>query len=79
MFTLHTIGLTEPVSLKNLPTLRQTFALGSLLIVASYLLEGVYPIAHWLPLLPAMGLMFSAVFGVCPMVLILQKLPWNKP
>lgn len=78
MFTLQTKELTESVTLKNLPTIRQTFAVGSIVIIASYILEPYYPIAHWLPLLPAMGLMISAVFGVCPMVLVLQKMPWNK-
>lgn len=78
MFTLHTKGLAESVTLKNLPTLRQTFFVGSVVIILGYLLEGTYPIAHWLPLLPAVGLMISALFGVCPMALILQKMPWNK-
>jgi hypothetical protein len=78
MFTLHTKGLTETVTLKNLPTLRQTFFVGSVVIILGYLLEDRYPLAHWLPLLPAIGLMISALFGVCPMVYFFQKMPWNR-
>lgn len=78
MFTLKTKGLTETVTLKDLPTLRQTFFVGSVVIILGYLLEDIYPIAHWLPLLPAIGLMISALFGACPMAFIIQKMPWNK-
>lgn len=79
MFTLNTKDLREKVTLKNLPTLRQAFVAASTLIVASYLLEYfVHPIFDWLPLLVAGGLMFSGVVGVCPMVHIMQSMPWNK-
>ena len=79
MFTLKTKNLTESVSLKNLPTLRQTFVIGSLFIIASYFIEPYWPLAKYLPLLPAIGLMLSGLFGFCPMVHMLQALPWNKP
>lgn len=75
MFTLHTKGLSEEVTLKHLPTLRLTFVIGSLVIIAGYLLEPYWPLAHYLPLLPAFGLMLSGVFGFCPMVHVLQ---WVK-
>jgi hypothetical protein len=78
MFTLHTKDVQEAVSLKNLPTLRQTFIIGSLIIIAGYVLEPYWPLAKYLPLLPAIGLMVSGLFGVCPMVHILQAMPWNK-
>jgi hypothetical protein len=78
MFTLHTKGLKETVTLKNLPTLRQTFIVGSLVIIAGYVLAPYFPILKWLPLLPAIGLMISGVFGFCPMVQILQAMPWNR-
>ncbi|MCA9362491.1 DUF2892 domain-containing protein [Candidatus Kaiserbacteria bacterium] len=78
MFTLTTKDLSETVTLKNLPTLRQTFFVGSVVIMLGYVLEDVYPITHYLPLLPAIGLMVSALTGFCPMAYFLQKLPWNK-
>ena len=79
MFTLHTKDLHEPVTLKNLPTLRQAFVTASVLIILGYLL-GYYVHAGFflLPLLVAGGLMFSGLVGFCPMVMILQKMPWNK-
>lgn len=79
MSTLKTKGITEAVSLKNLPTLRQAFILASGLIIAGYILESlVNPIFGWLPLVVAGGLLFSGVFGFCPMVYFLQLLPWNR-
>jgi len=81
MFKLHTKNLPDEVEVRlcNLPTLRQAFVVASSLIIVSYLLEHfVSPLFHWLPLLVAGGLMFSGLVGFCPMVHILQKLPWNK-
>jgi hypothetical protein len=79
MSTLTTKGLTESVTLKNLPTLRQAFIVASSLIIAGYLLEYfVDPIFGWVPLLVAGGLMFSGLVGFCPMLYFLQKLPWNR-
>lgn len=79
MSTLKTTGITEAVTLKNLPTLRQAFVVASGLIIVGYVLEAlVDPIFGWLPLVVAGGLLFSAVFGFCPMVYFLQLLPWNK-
>ena len=74
MYTLKTKGLTETVTLKNLPSLRIAFVVASFLIVVSYLFEGKYPVLHWLPLLPAFGLMLAGLSGFCPMVYFVQKL-----
>ncbi len=79
MFTLKTKGLTEPVTLKNLPTVRQAFVVASGIIVASYLLEYfVHPAFDWLPLLVAGGLMVASLSGFCPMVYFLQKFQGDK-
>ena len=79
MFTLKTKNVSEPVTLRNLPTLRQAFVVASGLIVAGYVLAAlVHPAFIYLPLLPAGGLFFSGLTGFCPMVYFLQKLPWNK-
>lgn len=79
MFSLKTKNLTETVTLKNLPTLRQTFVIGSLIIILGYVLgELVNPIFSFLPLFVAFGLMLAGLTSICPMVLFLQKMPWNK-
>lgn len=80
MFTLKTKGVTENVTLHNLPTIRQAFIIASLLIVAAFILERtVHPNFIYLALLPAFGLMISGLFGFCPMIFFLQLLPGNKP
>lgn len=79
MYTLKTKNLTEPVVLKNLPTLRQSFVVASLIIILGYVLGSlVNPFFLVLPLVVAVGLMVAGLTGVCPMVIVLQKLPWNK-
>jgi len=79
MFPLHTKNIEEQVTLSQLPTLRQSFVVASLLIIAGVLLaQYVHGGFIALSLLVAGGLMFSGTVGVCPMVLILQKMPWNK-
>lgn len=79
MFKLKTKDIQESVTLKNLPTLRQAFVVASILIFVGlglgyYLHQGFL----LLPLLVGGGLLFSGVFGFCPMVHILQIMPWNK-
>lgn len=79
MYTLKTKNLTEPVALKNLPTLRQAFVVASLIIILGYVLGSlINPLFLVLPLVVAVGLMVAGLTGVCPMVIVLQKLPWNK-
>jgi hypothetical protein len=79
MFTLKTNNITEPVTLKNLPTLRQAFVVAALIIIAAFILAKlVHPDLIYLALLPAFGLLLSGFSGFCPMVAILQLLPWNK-
>jgi hypothetical protein len=79
MFNLHTKNISEKVTLRDLPTLRQAFVVASLMIIIGTTLAltvNVYFII--LTFLVAGGLMISGLSGVCPMVLILQALPWNK-
>ena len=79
MFELNTKNLNEPVTLQNLPTLRQAFVVASTIIILGYILSAlVNPLFEFLPLLVAGGLMFSGLTGVCPMVLLVQKMPWNR-
>lgn len=79
MFQLKTNGLTESVTLKNLPTLRQAFVVAGILIILGYVLEAIlHPLFHWLPLLVAGGLLVAGLSAFCPMVYFLQQLPMNK-
>lgn len=79
MSILHTKGITEEVKLCNLPTLRQSFVAASSIIILGYILGYfIHPGFMVLPLIVAGGLMLSGVTSNCPMVNILQKMPWNK-
>ena len=78
-FKLKTKNLSEDVTLKNLPTLRQAFVAAALMIIAALLLSKVvHPDWIYLALLPAFGLLFSGLSGFCPLVFMLQSLPGNK-
>ena len=78
MFYLHTKKISERITLRNLPTLRQAFVVAALMILAAFLLaEILHPDWIYLALLPAFGLLFSGLTGICPMVYILQTMPWN--
>lgn len=66
-------------ALKNMRTLRQAFFLASVLIIVGLVgsfLWHTYFIA--LPVLVAFGLLFSAFVGWCPMIYILEHMPWNR-
>jgi hypothetical protein len=79
MFALHTKNVKEPITLRDLPTMRQAFVVASTLITAGVMLSiAVNQYFILLTLLVAGGLMFSGLVGMCPMVLILQKMPWNR-
>jgi hypothetical protein len=57
---------------------RQTHFVASLIILAAfYLSYAVAPAWIYLAGLPAFGLMLDATTGICPMTLILKKMPWN--
>ena len=57
---------------------RQThFVAGTILVTAFLLFYFVNPGWIYLALLPTFGLMLDALTGICPMTLILKKMPWN--
>ena len=79
MFTLHTKNISEDITLRQLPTLRQSFIVASTLIIIGIILSvTVHQGFIALPLLVAGGLLFSGIVGFCPMAYFLQLLPWNK-
>lgn len=57
---------------------RQTHLVAGLLLLTAFgLYWQVSPNGIYLALLPAFGLMFDALTGICPMTLILKQMPWN--
>ena len=66
-------------ALKNLRVLRQAFGLAAILILTG--LAGAYFINAYFLILPLMvsgGLLFSSIVGWCPMIHILERMPWNR-
>ena len=78
-FDLKIKNESKSVSLKNIPVLRQAFIVAGTLIVMGLLLM-YYVDANFivLPVLVGFGLLFSGTFGICPMVAILNHMPWNR-
>ena len=57
---------------------RQTHLVAGLLLVAALILHfAVAPNWIFLAALPTFGLLLDAITGICPMTLILRKMPWN--
>lgn len=66
-------------TLKELHILRQAFVVASLFIVTGLVCAYfVHPYFLALPALVAGGLLFSGIVGWCPMVFILERMPWNR-
>lgn len=58
---------------------RQTHFVAGLLIALAFTFSSAFdPRWIYLALLPAFGLMLDAFTGVCPMTLVLKRLPWNR-
>lgn len=57
---------------------RQTHLVAGLILVAAFLLAAVVD-RRWiyLALLPAFGLLLDASTGICPMTMLLRRMPWN--
>jgi len=57
---------------------RQTHLVAGIMLIAAFLLSRTVN-SSWiyLALLPAFGLMLDALTGICPMTLIIRKMPWN--
>jgi len=66
----------DPKSPRSLD--RQTHLVAGLLIATAFILfRSVNPSWIYLALLPAFGLLLDALTGICPMTLILRRMPWN--
>ena len=74
MFKLTVKNQTEKVDLANIPALRKSFALASLMIVIGVALaQSIHGAFLILPLLVSVSLMFTALRGWCPMALLMEK------
>jgi hypothetical protein len=79
MCNLKTNNITQPVTLRNLPTIRQALTIAGLIIGLAFVgAEFIHPNLIYVALVPAFGLIFSGVVGICPLVLFLQLLPGNS-
>ena len=69
----------ERIPLNQIPVLRQAFVVAGTLVILGMVLAYV---AHLyflaLPVLVGGGLLFSGLVGICPMVAVLNLLPWNR-
>jgi len=76
----HAIPTSQPVggAANGRRLDRQTHLVAGLMLAAAFLLSHfVSPGWIYLALLPAFGLMLDALTGICPMTLILRRMPWN--
>jgi hypothetical protein len=65
--------------LKELTVVRQSLGIGAVLVLLGVALGYfTHPYFFILALLPAFGLMLTSLVGWCPMVYILERMPWNK-
>lgn len=74
MFKLTVKNQSEKVALADIPALRKSFAVASLMIVIGIALaQNIHAAFLILPLLVSVGLMFSSLSGWCPMAVIIEK------
>lgn len=69
----------EKAAIKPWPLDRQTHLVAGLLVAAAFILSfTVNPNWVYLAALPGFGLLLHALTGICPMTLLLAKLPMNR-
>ncbi len=67
------------VYLKDMPTMRQSLFVASMFILLGLLLAHfVHPYFIGLTILAGLGLSFSSIAGFCPLLIVIQAMPWNK-
>ncbi len=74
MYKMTVKEQVEKVALANIPALRRSFVLASLMILIGVTLSHfVHEAFLILPILVGGGLMFSALVGWCPMAIMMEK------
>ena len=70
---------SEKIYLSNMPTMRQSLFVASILILSGLLLAHfVHVYFIGLTILVGLGLLFSSIAGFCPLLMLIQAMPWNK-
>ncbi len=65
--------------LRKLSVLRQAFVFASIIIITGVILSVKVDINFIaLPVIVSFGLMFAGIVGWCPMIFMLEHMPWNK-
>jgi hypothetical protein len=63
----------------TVPVMRQAHMIASVMVFGAFILSHyVHPNFIYLALMVGVGTGLSGFTGFCPMVAILEKLPWNK-
>ncbi len=79
MFEIKNKKTDEKIYLKDMPTMRQSFFVASMFILLGLLLAHfVHPYFIGLTILAGLGLSFSSIAGFCPLLIVIQAMPWNK-
>lgn len=75
------VGLPVVASVKTRWSLERQVRLGAGLLVLAGVILGVLISAYWLLLsgFVGMGLTFAGLTDICPMGILLGKMPWNHP
>jgi hypothetical protein len=74
MFKLTVDNQAEKVELRDIPALRKSFAVASLMIVIGIALaQNVHKAFLLLPLMVSVGFMFTALSGWSPLVVLMEK------
>ncbi len=71
-------GLPVVRGRKVIPVDRQMRIVAGLLVVAGVALATVYPMSIYLSGFVGVGLVFSGVTGICPMMAMISRMPWNQ-
>ncbi|MBI2522595.1 MAG: DUF2892 domain-containing protein [Bdellovibrio sp.] len=72
-------GKIENFAKSRMSVMRQVLLIAASLVFLAFLgAHFIYPGLIYLALLVGVGLFLYGLTGVCPMALLLQKMPWNR-
>lgn len=79
MFEIKNKKIDKKIYLKDMPTMRQSLFVASMFILLGLLLAHfAHPYFIGLTILAGLGLLFSSIAGFCPLLVVIQAMPWNK-
>ncbi len=69
----------QSVTITTVPVMRQVLMVASTMLLVSFFgYHIIHPGFIYLTLLVGVGLGLAGFFGFCPMMIMLQKMPWNN-